>query len=147
MKSMLATAIKLAAERHSEQYDKGGNPYILHVLKVMHYVRTNDEELNCIAVLHDIVEDTATTYAELIELGFSERVINGIRRVTKVPGESIEEYQQKVISSTDSMRVKMSDLRHNMDIRRLKGLRPKDMERLAYYAKFYSRIEEEMKNV
>ena len=41
---MLNKAILLATTYHAGQYDRGGNPYILHPLKVMHYLKTEDEE-------------------------------------------------------------------------------------------------------
>jgi (p)ppGpp synthase/HD superfamily hydrolase len=54
----LSRMLVLATNRHDGQFDKGGNPYILHPLKVMHYLKTDDEELMCIALGHDLVEDT-----------------------------------------------------------------------------------------
>lgn len=134
---MLDKMLVLAVTRHAGQFDRGGRPYILHTLAVMHKLRSDDEELNCIAVGHDIVEDTNTTYAELREMGFSERVIQGIRNLTKVPGETNEEYLARVKSSIDSIRVKLCDLQHNSDIRRLKGLTEKDFVRLQKYNKMY----------
>ena len=75
---MLDKMLLLATNAHHGQFDKGGQPYILHPLKVMHYLNTDDEELQCMAIGHDLVEDTRVTFAELHERGFSERVINGI---------------------------------------------------------------------
>lgn len=133
----LENMIVLAATRHSGQRDKGGLPYVLHPLKVSHYLKTTDLELMVIAIGHDLVEDTETTYAELLELGFSPRVVNGIRCLTKVKGETYEEYKKKVKSNRDSILVKMCDLRHNTDIRRLKGVTQKDLERVQKYHEFY----------
>lgn len=141
---MLATMLKLVAVKHDGQFDKGGQPYVLHVLKVMHYVRTEDEELQCIALGHDLVEDTDTTYQELRDLGFSERVIRGIRNLTKVPGETFDEYRVRVKSARDSILVKMADLRHNSDIRRLKGVTEKDIKRMVKYHNFYLELQAEL---
>lgn len=145
MKNQLNIAIRIAAVAHAGQFDKGGNPYILHPLKVMHYLKSDDEELMAIAVLHDVVEDTAITYAYLREQGLSERVIDGVRDVTKVPGETPEEYQARVMRNIDSIRVKMEDLRHNSDIRRLKGVTEKDIARVVVYQKFYTELKEALK--
>lgn len=134
---MLDKMLVLAVTRHAGQYDRGGRPYILHTLAVMHKLRSDDEELNCIAVGHDIVEDTNTTYADLAELGFTERIIQGIRNLTKIPGETNEEYLTRIKSSPDSIRVKLCDLQHNSDIRRLKGITEKDFARLQKYNKMY----------
>lgn len=133
----LGKMLVLAANAHAGQFDQGGAPYILHCLQVMNNLNTDDEELQCIALGHDIIEDTKTTYAELEELGFSKRVIDGIRAMTKLPGQSYDEYKLQVKANADAVLVKMADLQHNSDIRRLKGVREKDIERMAKYHRFY----------
>lgn len=143
---LLNKMLVLATNAHAGQFDKGGMPYILHPLKVMHYLRgcggnPADEELQCIALGHDIVEDTDVTYRQLAEEGFTERIINGIRALTKVPGETYDEYKERVFASEDAMRVKMADLRHNTDIRHLKGVTEKDIARAAKYQMFYLEIQ------
>lgn len=134
---LLNRMLVLATNAHSGQYDKGGNPYILHPIKVMHYIRDNDEELQCIALGHDVIEDTWVTYSQLREEGFTDRIIEGIRALTKVPGETYDEYKARVKANRDAVIVKMADLRHNTDIRRLKGITEKDLERQARYNQFY----------
>lgn len=138
---MLNKMLVLATTRHAGQFDRGGNPYILHPLKVMYYLKSNDEELQCIALAHDLVEDTDTTYSELREMGFSERVIQGIVALTKVRGESYDEYKERVKANPDAVRVKMADLRHNTDIRRLKGVTDKDLARIEKYHRFYTELQ------
>lgn len=138
---MLSNMILLATNAHAGQFDKGGVPYILHPLKVMHYLKTDDEELQCIAVGHDIIEDTKTTYFDLRNAGQSERVIKGIAALTKQKGETYDEYKEKVFANKDAMLVKRMDLRHNSDIRRLKGVSEKDIERIAKYQRFFLEIE------
>lgn len=118
-------------------FDKGGNPYILHCLKVMYYLKTDDEELQCIGLGHDLVEDTDVTYADLRNMGFSERIILGIKAMTKVPGETNEEYMDRIKANPDAIRCKLADLRHNSDIRRLKGITAKDIARIEKYHAMY----------
>ena len=89
---MLSAAIALTSQKFVNTLDKGGNPYILHCLRVMNGVDQNDEELICIAVMHDLVEDTNVTLDELRLLGFSERVIRGIEYLTHREGEDYETY-------------------------------------------------------
>lgn len=137
---MLSLAIMKASEWHFGQFDKGGQPYILHALKVMYYLRSDDEELNCVAVLHDVVEDCKVTYQQLRDLGFSERVIAGVKGMTKVPGETYDEAMARITSNPDSLRVKPCDLRHNSDIRRLKGVTEKDIKRIEKYQKMYQTL-------
>jgi len=137
---MLGTMLVIATNAHSGQVDRGGAPYILHPLKVMHYLKSDDEELMCMALGHDVIEDTSVTYKDLRDAGVTERVIDGIRALTKVPGDTYEEYKERVFASSDAMRVKMADLRHNTDIRRLKGVTEKDIARMAKYHLFYMEI-------
>lgn len=144
--TMLAHAIALAATAHRDQTDKAGRPYIMHCLKVMHYLRSDDDELMAIAVLHDVIEDTSTTYADLRIAGLSERIINGIRSMTKQRGQTPDEYLNQVLANPDAVRVKMADLRHNSDIRRLKGVTDKDVRRIEKYNRMYERLKQHVKH-
>ena len=143
---MLARAIAFAAQQHQGQFDKAGRPYVLHCLKVMHYLKSDDDELSSIAVLHDVVEDTGATYQDLTQLGMSDRVVQGIRCMTKLPGQTPDEYLQQVLSNHDSVLVKMADLRHNSDIRRLKGVTDKDIRRVEKYNKMYDTLKQALKD-
>ena len=138
---MLATMLMIATNAHAGQFDKGGNAYILHPLKVMHYTKSADEEIQCMALGHDVIEDTSVTYKDLRDAGISERVITGIRALTKQPGQTYDEYKEGVFANVDAMIVKGADLRHNSDIRRLKGVTEKDIARIAKYMQFYSEIQ------
>lgn len=140
--AMLARAIALASTAHMNQTDRAGRPYILHCLKVMHYLRCDDDELMAIAVLHDVVEDTSITYAELRSALMSERVVEGVRAMTKQPGQTADEYLEQVLANADAVRVKMADLRHNSDIRRLKGITDKDIQRIEKYNRMYERLKQ-----
>lgn len=131
---MLAVAIKFAAECHQNQVDKGGTPYILHPLTVMSYLETDDLELMCIAVLHDVIEDCHVTGIQLRQLGMSERVVAGVVALTRKNKETHTEKMNRLTSNIDAVRVKLCDLRHNCDIRRLKTtLTEKDVARLKVY--------------
>lgn len=141
---MLSNMLLLATEAHDGQFDKAGKPYILHPLKVMHYLKTDDEELMCIALGHDLIEDTDVTYKTLHSFHFSTRVIDGIYSMTRQPDQSYDEYKQQVLANEDAMRVKLCDLRHNSDIRRLKGVTEKDIARVVKYHKFYLEIMENL---
>lgn len=139
---MLNKMLVLTTTKFDSHFDKGGAPYILHCLKVMYYLKTDDEELQCIGLGHDLVEDTDVTYHSLRELGFTERIITGIRAMTKVPGETNEEYIERIKSCKDAIRCKLADLRHNSDIRRLKGVTEKDVKRIAKYHKMFLELKE-----
>lgn len=137
---LLDKMLMIATNAHHGQFDKGGAPYILHTLKVMHYLKSDDEELMAIALGHDVIEDTPVTWADLKAAGMTDRVIAGIESLTKMPGQTYDEYKERIFANPDAMRVKMADLRHNTDIRRLKGVTAKDSARIAKYHDFYMEI-------
>ena len=140
---MLGKALLIATTKHAGQFDRGGKPYILHPLAVMGLLDTeyiNEELYQVIALLHDVIEDTPTTYQYLKEEGICDRAIDAIRALTKVPGQTPEEYKESVLSNRDAMIVKKADLTHNTDIRRLKGVTEKDLARMTKYQMFYWEI-------
>lgn len=144
---MLDKMLHIAVNAHHGQFDKGGSPYILHPLKVMHYLRSDDEELMCIAIGHDVIEDTHVTYLDMQKAGISMRVQAGIRALTKQPGQTHQEYKETVMNNKDAILVKMADLRHNSDIRRLKGITDKDVARIVKYQTFYAELKEKLKEM
>lgn len=138
---MLEKMITKALYAHLGQVDKGGQPYILHPLKVMFLLDSIDEELNCIAVGHDLFEDTNATETELRQIGMSNRVIAGIEVMTKKKGQSYEEYKEAIKANRDAVKVKMCDLRHNSDISRLKDpYTRKNQDRIEKYREFYMEL-------
>ena len=109
----LEKAIKIAVEAHTGQLDKGGNPYILHPLRVMLSLETEEERI--VGVLHDVVEDCApegyrwdrygfshfyklskeqqpekNTWEYLIEAGLNESLFEALKSVSKTPEEEAE---------------------------------------------------------
>lgn len=142
MQKKLSKMIQLASTYHSGQFDKSGVPYILHCLKVMYYLKSFDEELNCIAVGHDLLEDTEIDH-DIIRNEFGERVYSAIRILSKnycFPPSNINLdrfYLDRIKTNPDAIRVKLADLRHNSDIMRLKGITEKDVERMKKYHSMY----------
>lgn len=132
--NLLAIAISFAAEKHIGQVDKGGAPYILHPLRVMSKLNTNDQELMAIAVLHDLIEDCGVSPVQLRNLGMTYRVIAGVEHLTKKPGWTYEQFIERVLENPDATLVKIADLKDNMDVSRLKTITTKDVERLNKYA-------------
>ena len=112
----------------------------------MHYTKSQDEEIQCIALGHDVIEDTKTTWQDLYDAGMSDRVVNGICALTKMPGQTYDEYKEGVKANRDAIVVKMADLRHNTDIRRLKGVTEKDIARMAKYHTFYMELQVALSN-
>lgn len=149
---ILNAALVFATNAHAGQFDKSGMPYILHPLKVMHYLNTDNEILNAAALLHDVIEDCNVSYNDIYKLfafdfEAGNRIVNILKCLTKQNGETKEQYKEKVFSSIDSMLIKKADLTHNSDIRRLKGITEKDIKRTIEYHTFYTEIETKLKEI
>ena len=137
--SNLQRAIEIATEAHKGQYDKAGNDYIGHPLRVMEMGKTENEKI--VGVLHDVVEDTDWTFEALAAEGFSEEVIAALRCVTKLSeNENYDDFIERVKKNPLAVAVKINDLSDNMDIRRLPYLSDKDVKRLKKYLKAYKRL-------
>ena len=136
--SLLERAIGIAVEAHRGQRDRYGAPYILHPLRVMERVRSETEKT--VAVLHDVVEDTPWTLAELRREGFSEEVLAALDAVTKREGEAYEDFVSRSASNALARRVKLADLEDNMDLRRFPSVGPEDLERLEKYRTAWQRL-------
>ncbi|MGJ7039203.1 (p)ppGpp synthase/HD superfamily hydrolase [Shinella sp. BE166] len=108
---MLSRAIALAAKAHDGQTDKNGAPYIFHPVRVASTF--SDETLQTIAVLHDVVEDTAITLSDL-DAHFPQGVVNAVDALTRRPGETYEDFILRVSRNPDARKVKIADLRDNL---------------------------------
>ena len=133
----LGIAIAITAQGFKSVLDKGNQPYILHCLRVMNSLNTDDWELKAIAVMHDNIEDGICTVKELIDLGFSNRVIYTLMDLTHNKKDSYENYIKKISLNEDAVKIKLADLKDNSDITRLKGLTKKDFDRIEKYHKAY----------
>ncbi|WP_308922593.1 GTP pyrophosphokinase [Janthinobacterium sp. J1-1] len=129
----LERAIEIAARTHAGQVDKGGAPYILHPLRVMLRVAPGAQQI--VAVLHDVVEDSEVTFEDLEREGFSAEVINGLRAVTKVEGESYEDFVARAALDPVGKKVKLADLMENSDLSRIAEPSQKDLERIEKYGR------------
>lgn len=127
----LEKAIALAATAHAGQRDKGGQPYILHPLRVM--LRLESDEERIAGVLHDIVEDTDVTLDALRTEGFSETVVSAVEALTKRPGETRLQAAARAAQHPVARAVKLADNAENSDLSRIPTPTSKDHERLEEY--------------
>lgn len=115
---MLNKMLSLSATMHNTQVDLAGVQYIFHIMRVTENCRQmwghKDEELLAIAAGHDLLEDTVCSKATIF-FEFGERVHDAIVALSKYEGQTYEEYQAAVLSNEDAMRVKLADLKDNMD--------------------------------
>lgn len=138
---MLTTAIKIAATAFEKDLDKGGVPYIMHLLYVMHKVKHLGELAMICAILHDLVEDKESSgynFEYLRSQGFSEEVIVILQLLTHRPSTSYMDYIKALSVHPVARMIKLADLEHNTKVSRLKGLTKKDFDRLEKYSIAYT---------
>ena len=128
-------AIKLIFEKHNGQFDKSGLPYVHHPLHVAEQM--DDENTTVAALLHDVVEDTDTSFEELEDMGFSDEVISALRLLTHDPNENYFDYVKGVGKNEIARKVKIKDLEHNMDLSRLDQITSEDLARVNKYKESY----------
>jgi (p)ppGpp synthase/HD superfamily hydrolase len=137
--SLLEQAIRIALDAHAGAVDKAGQPYILHPLTLMLGMASDDERIT--AVLHDVVEDSGVTLDDLATAGFSPRVLAALALLTHDKDEPYLDYIAAIAADPLARAVKLADLRHNMDVRRLPPeLGARDFERLATYRLAWERL-------
>ena len=142
---MLGKAISLVATAFKDKKDKGGKPYFLHCMRVMNRVSYLGEDAMCVAIMHDLIEDTDTTLNDIINHKFNQTVCYNLTLVTHEKGETYDDYIAQIGSDSErnkiAIAVKMADLKDNSDITRIKGLRSKDTDRIKKYHKAYKFLE------
>ncbi len=135
---LLERAIAIAVQAHAGQLDKAGQPYILHPLRVMAAMDTDEERI--VAVLHDVVEDSDWSLAGLRARGFPERLLAALEGLTKRPTEDYEAFIKRVDTDALSRRVKIADLEDNLDPGRIKHPTARDRVRMRKYRRAHARL-------
>ena len=110
-------AMNIAYQAHHGQTDKSGCPYVFHPFHLAEHMQ--DEFTTCVALLHDVVEDTDMTIEKLAE-DFPEPVIEAIRLLTHEDGVDYFEYVRGLKGNDIAKAVKLADLAHNSDQERCK---------------------------
>lgn len=101
-----------ARNAFKDTVDRLGRPSILHVESVVAACRTPAGRT--VAWLHDIVEDTATTLADLHLEGFDEDIVDNVDALTRRPNESYAAYIDRAkVAGKVVIEVKHADLSHN----------------------------------
>lgn len=139
MSKMLEDAIQLAEKYFKDSVDKGGHPYMDHLISVMNGCKTENSKI--VGVLHDIIEDTNVTISELESI-LHENLIKAIQIVSRKSNESYSEFIQRIADSKNitAIEVKLADLKNNMDLSRLKEVKQKDLDRVKKYKKAYNKL-------
>lgn len=111
-------AMLLAYDAHADQLDKGGVPYILHPVHLAEQM--DDETSTIVALLHDVVEDTNVGIVEIKDK-FGIEVAEAVLRLTKGKHEDYMDYIRNVSKDAIAKKIKIEDLKHNIDSTRLKN--------------------------
>jgi len=110
-------AMCLCYEAHAGQVDKGGVPYVFHPIHLAEQMP--DETTTIVALLHDVVEDTDYTMADIAKMGFGKDVNDALRLLTRAPDVPYMEYIANLKENAIARTVKLADLRHNCELSRL----------------------------
>lgn len=133
---LLPKAEALARQYHEGQTDKAGAPYVEHLRSVASML--DDLEQKITAWLHDLCEDTGATFELLLREGFTPRIVQAVRILTKPTEMDYYDYIRRVRTDPIARAVKLADLSHNMDLSRLPNPTDRDRERLEKYRKAYA---------
>jgi (p)ppGpp synthase/HD superfamily hydrolase len=136
---ILDKALRLAVQVHSGHADRGGRPYLLHVLQVVVGCK-DDLDAATLAALHDVVEDSSLTLKDLREQGFPANIVDGVDALTRRDGEAYEDAIERAAKNTLARKVKLADLESNLDVRRLTQVTTSDIGRLERYTKAWKRL-------
>ena len=134
-------AMPIATKVHKTQVDKGGKPYIGHPLRVEKLCQDDDSKI--VALLHDTIEDGDITAEYLLTQGFPTYIVDAVLSVSRNKDEHYFDFIQRSKANPIGRKVKIADLKDNMDITRLNELTDNDIERLKKYHQAYKMLEEE----
>ena len=109
----LDQALELAELHHSGQVDRAGRPYIGHIRRVVGAVDTPEEKLA--AALHDLLEDTPVTAADLLP----PEIVRVVEALTRGEDESYEDFVRRAAQDPIARVVKRADVANNADEARL----------------------------
>lgn len=126
-------AMKIAFEAHKNQTDKNGIPYIYHPIHLAEQML--DEATTCVALLHDVIEDTDMTFEQLQAEGFSPEIIEALRLMTHEERVPYLDYVAEIKTNSIAAAVKLADLKHNSDLTRLDHVDEKALIRVVTYKK------------
>ena len=125
------SAFFIAAKAHRGQRDKAGRCYFWHPIAVASCVQSKDAKV--VALLHDVFEDSDLNIADLSFL--SDKQKDALTRLTRSGDSHYFSYIQGIQFNDLAREVKLCDLKHNMDLSRLKQVSQADLLRTEKYRK------------
>ena len=141
---MTKKAISLMFEKHKDQLDKSLLPYVFHPFTVAESM--TDEYSTTVALLHDVVEDTDLKIEDLRKMNYPNEVIDALELLTHDENTQYKDYIKKLARNDIARKVKISDLKHNMDLTRLNNVTEEDLKRLEKYKESLAYLENYIPN-
>lgn len=132
-------AMRLCFEAHKDQVDKAGLPYVFHPFHLAEQMP--DEETTTAALLHDVLEDSEYTLEDLTRMSFSQPVLDALALLTHDESIPYLDYVAKLKDNPVARAVKLADLRHNSDLRRLDEVDDNALRRVKKYKEAISLLE------
>jgi (p)ppGpp synthase/HD superfamily hydrolase len=143
--TLVERAIRRALEAHAGQKEENGRPYLLHPLRLM--LRMETEQEMAAAVLHDVVEDTPIRLEDLRAEGFPEEVLAAVALLTHEKKKvAYREYIERIAADPLACKVKLADLEDNLDVMRLARLGMHETWRLKRYFQAWRRLSRGLKS-
>lgn len=136
MSDVKELAFQISKIAFEGKIDKGGKPYFNHLVRVSEKF-TDDDFLYPIAMLHDLLEDCSEWNVKSLGCLFSENIVKTIELLTRKTGQDYFDYINDISQSSWATKIKLADLKDNMDITRLENISDKDFQRLNKYLKAY----------
>lgn len=137
----IAETMTLVARAHTGQRDHAGNDYIDHPLAVAALLSRHGYDAVLAGLLHDVVEDSDITLADLRAIGYSDPVISAVDSVTERPGEQYEDRVLRAANDPLGKHLKLADLTHNTwpaRVAMMTAVSPKKAKRAADLAERYA---------
>ncbi len=129
--NLIESSLTIALEAHTGQTDKAGQTYILHPLRIMAKMDTEDEM--AVALLHDVLEDSHFTPQDLLEAGIPPHVVEAVTLLSKQDGDNYDTFIDRLLPNPLAAKVKKADIEDNLNILRLQSLTEKDWQRVDKY--------------
>jgi guanosine-3',5'-bis(diphosphate) 3'-pyrophosphohydrolase len=141
-KSSPHRALEIVSIAFKDKKDLVGQPYIDHLIRIWRKLRDKgyNTDIQCIGILHDLLEDIPEWTVEKLCDCFNYRIVAGVVSMTHLEQDSYESYIEAVLKNKDSVIVKKEDLTDNMDLKRFQSLNEKSLERFNKYLKAYHKL-------
>ncbi len=136
--NLIEKSLEIALTAYSGKKDKAGKPYILHPIRLMTRMKT-DEEMAA-ALLHDVIEDSEISEKDLINNSIPPKVVDAVSSLTRLKNERYENFINRILNNPLACKIKKADIEDNLNILRLKSLNDEDLKRVARYHRAWVKL-------